>query len=60
MKCNVGKKDRTMRMIVGLAVIGLGLYLGAWWGAVGLIPLLTGAFAAGARSISCSAFRPVI
>ncbi len=43
MKCNVGNKDRTLRVIAGIAVIGVGLYFGSWWGAVGLVPLLTGA-----------------
>ncbi|WP_315043467.1 DUF2892 domain-containing protein [Faucicola mancuniensis] len=42
MKHNVGSIDKTMRIVVGLAIIGAGFYFGSWWGAVGLVPLLTG------------------
>ncbi len=42
MKNNVGGIDRVLRIIVGLALIGAGLYFQSWWGAVGLIPLFTG------------------
>ncbi|MCU7947174.1 MAG: DUF2892 domain-containing protein [Candidatus Thiodiazotropha sp. (ex Cardiolucina cf. quadrata)] len=41
MKHNVGGIDRTLRIIVGLVVIGWGVYAQNWWGAIGLIPLLT-------------------
>ena len=43
MKCNVGKADRITRIIAGLAIIGLGAWFQSWWGAIGLVPLLTGA-----------------
>jgi hypothetical protein len=43
MKCNVGKTDRILRYVVGLAIILLGIYFKSWWGAVGLILILTGA-----------------
>ncbi len=39
---NVGGFDRTFRIVVGLAVIGAGVYFKSWWGALGVIPLLTG------------------
>ncbi|MCU7931262.1 MAG: DUF2892 domain-containing protein [Candidatus Thiodiazotropha sp. (ex Codakia rugifera)] len=42
MKHNVGGIDRTLRIIIGLVVIGGGVYAQNWWGAIGLIPLLTG------------------
>ncbi|MFT6928066.1 MAG: hypothetical protein ACJAZP_003714 [Psychromonas sp.] len=42
MKHNVGSLDRSLRIIVGLVVIAAGVYFQSWWGAVGLIPLLTG------------------
>jgi hypothetical protein len=42
MKCNVGRTDRVLRIVIGLAVIGLGLMYQNWWGAIGAIPLLTG------------------
>ncbi|HKK04395.1 MAG TPA: DUF2892 domain-containing protein [Gammaproteobacteria bacterium] len=44
MNLNVGTTDRVVRVIVGLAIIAVGFYYQSWWGAIGLIPLLTGAF----------------
>jgi len=41
MKCNVGKGDRTLRFIVGIAVLGAGIYFRSWWGILGLIILGT-------------------
>jgi hypothetical protein len=43
MKCNVGKTDRIIRVLIGLVLIGLGFYLNSWWGAIGIIPLFTAA-----------------
>lgn len=44
MEINVGSTERLLRIIVGVVIIGLGLYLQSWWGVVGIIPLLTGLF----------------
>lgn len=44
MKSNVGKIDRAMRIILGLVVIAVGLYFKNWFGALGLIFILTGIF----------------
>ena len=41
MKKNIGKIDAILRVILGIALLGLGIYLKAWWGLIGLIPLLT-------------------
>lgn len=41
MKCNMGKTDRILRAIVGIVVIGAGVYYQSWWGAIGVIPLGT-------------------
>lgn len=41
MKINVGKIDKSARIILGLTAIGLGIYFQSWWGAVGIIPLGT-------------------
>jgi hypothetical protein len=41
MKCNVGKTDKAIRIIVGAAIILAGVYFKSWWGAVGVIPLIT-------------------
>ncbi len=43
MKPNVGGLDRTLRIVIGLAVLGAGLFFKSWWGLVGLGPLLTAA-----------------
>ena len=44
MKTNVGKVDRFVRILVGLAIIGVGIYMKSWWGLVGLVPLVTAFF----------------
>lgn len=44
MKCNVGKNDKIVRWIVGLAIIVLGIVVKSWWGLLGLIPILTAVF----------------
>ena len=41
MKTNIGSVDRILRIVVGLALLGAGLYLKSWWGLVGLVPILT-------------------
>jgi Inner membrane protein YgaP-like, transmembrane domain len=43
MKCNVGKKDRIIRVIVGASIIAIGVYLKSWWGVIGVIPIITAA-----------------
>jgi len=42
MKCNVGKTDRVFRIVLGIIIILAGFYYQNWWGAVGLVPILTG------------------
>ena len=41
MKKNVGKIDRYARMIIGIVAIGAGIAFQSWWGALGLVPLVT-------------------
>ena len=43
MKCNVGNKDKIFRYVVGVVIILVGIYYRSWWGAIGLIPILTAA-----------------
>lgn len=45
MKANVGTIDRALRIIIGLALIGLTLNgnIGVW-GWIGVVPVLTGIF----------------
>jgi hypothetical protein len=42
MKTNVGSIDRTLRIIVGVAIIATGFFLNSWWGLIGIVPILTG------------------
>jgi hypothetical protein len=43
MKCNVGKTDRIIRVILGAGIIAIGVYLKSWWGAIGIMPIFTAA-----------------
>ncbi len=42
MKPNIGTADRAIRILLGLAIIVLGVILHSWWGLVGLLPIVTG------------------
>jgi hypothetical protein len=44
MKPNVGSIDRTLRFLLGLALLGAGYYFKSWWGLIGIVPLLTATF----------------
>lgn len=44
MTCNVGRADRIIRIILGLAIALAGVIFDSWWGLVGIIPLVTGLF----------------
>jgi Protein of unknown function (DUF2892) len=41
MEYNVCGTEKYIRGALGILIILAGLYYGSWWGAVGLIPLLT-------------------
>ncbi|MBK9290027.1 MAG: DUF2892 domain-containing protein [Bacteroidetes bacterium] len=41
MKKNVGNTDKVIRIILGLAIGGLGIANQSWWGLVGLLPIAT-------------------
>ncbi len=41
MKCNVGKNDRIIRIIIGLVIGGAGYNYSSWWGLVGIVPVFT-------------------
>jgi len=43
-KKNVGSVDKVIRIVLGIAIIGAGIYYGSWLGAIGVVPLLTGIF----------------
>jgi hypothetical protein len=44
MKCNVGGADRILRIVLGIVILSAGVFYKSWWGAVGLLLLLTGIF----------------
>jgi hypothetical protein len=44
MKKNIGKYDRTIRIVLGLVIIGLGVIFKSYFGLLGLIPLVTAIF----------------
>ncbi|MFA6980819.1 MAG: DUF2892 domain-containing protein [Ignavibacteriaceae bacterium] len=52
MKKNVGSIDRVLRIVVGVTIVGLGLYNQAWWGVLGIIPLFTASIS------SCPLYMP--
>ena len=41
MQANVGSVDKTIRIVVGIAMIAAGIMYQNVWGAVGLVPLAT-------------------
>ena len=38
---NIGKLDKTIRVVLGIAILALGLWFKSWWGLIGLLPLVT-------------------
>ena len=42
MICNVGKTERVIRIVAGVAILALGYIYGSWWGLIGIIPIITG------------------
>jgi hypothetical protein len=42
MQSNIGTTDRVIRLIVGIVIILAGIYFNTWWGAIGLLPIVTG------------------
>jgi hypothetical protein len=42
MKTNVGQRERIIRTILGVVIMGAGYYYQSWWGLIGLVPLGTG------------------
>ena len=42
MEKNVGGIDKVVRIVLGLVIIGLGIYFKNWLGLIGVVVLLTG------------------
>ena len=43
MKRNVGKIDQIVRIVIGAGMIAAGVFFESWWGAIGIVPIITGA-----------------
>lgn len=43
MKKNVGTTDKIIRVVIGIAIIIVGVYFKSWWGVIGVIPLISAA-----------------
>lgn len=41
MKKNVGKVDKTIRIVVGIVIILIGILARSWWGIIGILPIIT-------------------
>ncbi|MEW5843568.1 MAG: DUF2892 domain-containing protein [Bacteroidota bacterium] len=52
MKKNIGTTDRVIRVVLGLVVIALGIIYENWWGAIGIVLLLS------AAASRCPAYLP--
>lgn len=42
--CNVGKTDKIIRVIIGVAILGAGYAFNTWFGLIGIVPILTAVF----------------
>ena len=38
---NVCGMDKIIRAVVGIVMLLAGIYFGSWWGAIGVVPLVT-------------------
>ena len=43
-KCNVGKTDKIVRIVIGIAILTAGFIFKSWFGVIGVIPILTAVF----------------
>lgn len=43
MKQNIGRLDKTMRLVLAIVIATAGVYYKSAWGALAVVPLLTGA-----------------
>jgi len=39
---NMSNSERVIRIVLGVVIIGWGVFEKSWWGAIGLLPLITG------------------
>ena len=43
MQCNLSKTDRRVRVVLGIGLIGAGVYFRSWWGLLGVALLVNAA-----------------
>jgi len=43
MKGHIGKTDRIIRALVGVAIAAAGIYFKSWWGLIAIVPLTVAA-----------------
>ncbi|MDZ7777110.1 MAG: DUF2892 domain-containing protein [Bacteroidales bacterium] len=41
MKCNVGRTDKVIRIVLGLAIGAAGYFYSSWLGLIGIVPIAT-------------------
>jgi len=41
MQKNVGKTDKIIRVVLGIAIIGVGVVFNNWLGVIGIVPIAT-------------------
>jgi hypothetical protein len=43
MKQNVGRSDKTIRLLLSVVILAIAAYFKSWWGLLAIVPLVTGA-----------------
>ena len=43
MKPNIGRSDKTTRLLLSVVILAAGVYFKSWWGLLAIVPLVTGA-----------------
>ncbi|HPH92670.1 MAG TPA: DUF2892 domain-containing protein [Ferruginibacter sp.] len=43
MTLNVGKTDKSIRLLLAVIILAAGAYFRSWWGLLAVVPLITGA-----------------
>ena len=43
MTLNVGKTDKSIRLLLAVVILAAGAYFRSWWGLLAVVPLVTGA-----------------
>jgi hypothetical protein len=41
MENNIGKTDKGLRILIGIAIVVIGAYFNSVWGVLGMIPIIT-------------------